>query len=293
MKRNEINKKVKEGLSSEEFMMFLQKFRGSLIFRGKGSLSYKYLTKIILAYKSVFAKNFEILIKKTVRNLLPVLGLSKIKKGYKVQLVPILLKPNKRYVLMNNWILRKQKNKFGAKLRGIDINEVISLMLKASKNEGWLSEYKQDYLVEVLRARFALIGRRKGRKTKEFYKYKKAVYQKRFDKYKKPYLLFMKNNLMLNNVRNIKNFLFSLYFLKYVWRSKDIDKKILSLKKFMVKNWMKNSFDKLFALNKWLKVNKNRFKKRKVPINIYKCKKIMLPYLKFFKLSKKWKNEVK
>jgi hypothetical protein len=36
----------RQEFSDEHFLMFLRKFRGSMIYRGKSSLSYKYFDKI-------------------------------------------------------------------------------------------------------------------------------------------------------------------------------------------------------------------------------------------------------
>jgi ribosomal protein S7 len=95
------NNKIKYVLNDTEYYEFLSKFRGSLIFRGKSSLSYKLLDKIFFFYKETFGIETDYLFRKAITNLMPFIGYRDIRLGKKTHHVPLLLKKHRRFKLLN------------------------------------------------------------------------------------------------------------------------------------------------------------------------------------------------
>ena len=94
----------KQEFNEEDFITFLRKFRGSLIFRGKSSLSYKLLDCIRMRLKkaiSIRDEDPEDGLKAAIKRLVPVIGMSNVRRGRKVQTVPSFVKLRKRIVLIN------------------------------------------------------------------------------------------------------------------------------------------------------------------------------------------------
>ena len=96
----------KQKFSKREYVIFLKKFRGSMISKGKRSLSYKFYDYIRVYFKKVLKKNNsnldpDLIFKKAISKLIPVLGTSNVKRGRRIETVPVLLKLRKRIVLMN------------------------------------------------------------------------------------------------------------------------------------------------------------------------------------------------
>jgi ribosomal protein S7 len=94
----------RQEFDNEDFVTFLRKFRGSLIFRGKSSLSYKLLDRIRIRFKKVISikdEDPEDGLEKAINMLVPVIGTSNVRRGRKVQTVPSFLKLRKRIVLIN------------------------------------------------------------------------------------------------------------------------------------------------------------------------------------------------
>ena len=57
--RRQFMRVFKQELNNREFLTFLQKFRGSMIFRGKNSLSYKLFDAIRIRFKKVIGCFFQ------------------------------------------------------------------------------------------------------------------------------------------------------------------------------------------------------------------------------------------
>jgi hypothetical protein len=55
-----------------------------------------------LYYKNYFFIDVDFPIRKSILQIMPVVGISNIKKGRKIQKVPMLLKQNKKYALIND-----------------------------------------------------------------------------------------------------------------------------------------------------------------------------------------------
>jgi ribosomal protein S7 len=102
--RKQFMQDYKQEFNDREFLTFLKKFRGSMVFRGKSSFSYKLYDRINLIFKKSSLKkkvNPEAVFRYAISNLIPVVGISNIKRGRKVETVPVLLKLRKRIVLIN------------------------------------------------------------------------------------------------------------------------------------------------------------------------------------------------
>jgi len=103
--KREFLRQFKQHFNEEEYLIFLKKFRGSFISRGKSSLAYKLTDRIRFVFKKMLKKrtkqDFDLAIKKAIFNLIPVIGVTNMRKGRRIELVPILLKLRKRIVLIN------------------------------------------------------------------------------------------------------------------------------------------------------------------------------------------------
>jgi len=95
------NRKIVFYFNDDDLVKFISKFRGSLLFKGKSSLSYKLLDKILYFLKKKYKKNSIFVFKKSVLNLLPLIGIRNIKVGKKVLTLPFPLKNYRRFMLVN------------------------------------------------------------------------------------------------------------------------------------------------------------------------------------------------
>jgi len=145
--RRKFLQNFKEKFNNQEYLIFLKKFRGSMISKGKRSFSYKLFDKLRIYFKKVIRilnekqkkKNkrkleYHSFLKGGISNLIPVLGTSNVRRGRKVQTVPALLKFRKRVVLINKWLISNQKNK--SNVRGIKMSEVSRLIALSLINKG-------------------------------------------------------------------------------------------------------------------------------------------------------------
>ena len=161
-KRN--RKELMYSFSGKEYTEFLSRFRGSLIFRGKSSFSYKWMDKIFLKFKKTFGINTDFLFKKALRNLVPFVGYKKVKMGKKVYPLPILLHKKKRHMLLINWLLKDVKNK--SNVRGYRFKDVWENLYDSLYNKGSIIEKKGDYLDKSLEFLYLFRRRRWRRKGK-------------------------------------------------------------------------------------------------------------------------------
>src|ERR1700754_2386804 len=96
----------KQGFNNKEYLLFLRKFRGSMLSKGRRSFSYKLYDRIRIYFKKMLKEDYSHLdpdkvIKFAISNLIPVLGTANVRRGRRVETVPVLLKLRKRIVLMN------------------------------------------------------------------------------------------------------------------------------------------------------------------------------------------------
>jgi len=148
--------------NENDLVKFISKFRGSLLFKGRSSLSYKLLDKILYFLKKKYKKNSIFVFKKSVLNLLPLVGIRNIKVGKKVLTLPFPLKNYRRFMLVNKWIIKNSKNK--GNIRGINLMEICKSLNDSYLKRGPILKMKKDYLQLALNSRYLL-----HRKKKEDY----------------------------------------------------------------------------------------------------------------------------
>jgi ribosomal protein S7 len=202
------NKKLKYVLNNTEYYEFLSKFRGSLIFRGKSSLSFKLLDKIFLFYKKKFGIETDYLFKRAITNLMPYIGFRNVRLGKKTHYVPLLLKKHRRFKLLNEWLLKSNKNK--SNVRGLKINDVCKMFYDALFNKGPIFDLKAEHFKKAMSSRYLL---------RSLFKSKKGKYsvKKLFKSAKKNQVKYIYTNA------TIKKLLHSLLFLNF-YRTKKIRK---------------------------------------------------------------------
>lgn len=166
-----------EYLTSEEAATFLKKFRGTMLHRGYGSRSYRSFDSVLSFFKSKFKMDPSYPIQKAILNLLPFVGYAPRKVGRKVLTSPLLLKPSRKYVLMNEWLLRKQRGK--TNVRGIKIKEVSRGFIDCVFKRGSVFNMKTDYTKKALQSRYVLMQRtRRKIKSRQFYRLKRIVMER-------------------------------------------------------------------------------------------------------------------
>lgn len=100
-------------------------------------------------------QSVHLVFKRAIYNLIPVLSVSNIKRGKKVQVVPVLLKQHRRIVLINKWLLSSQKNK--SNVRGIKTELISRLILDAIFKKGNAYGQKVENLKRAHNARYILL----------------------------------------------------------------------------------------------------------------------------------------
>jgi len=109
-----------------------------------------------------------LVLRAAISNLIPILGTSNVRRGRRVQIVPVLLKLRKRIVLINKWLISNQKNK--SNVRGIKINEVSRLIASAFNSEGSAYDHKIDSLKRAYAAKHILLKMGKKRVNKRAFR---------------------------------------------------------------------------------------------------------------------------
>jgi len=160
----------KQKFSNKEYLIFLRKFRGSMLSKGRRSLSYKFFDHIRVYFKRILRENRKLdpdqVFKLAISNLIPVLGTANVRRGRRIETVPVLLKLRKRIVLMNKWLISSQKNK--SNVRGIKINDVSRLIALLLFDKGNAYDQKMDNLKRAYSARHILLkmgGRRVNKRA--------------------------------------------------------------------------------------------------------------------------------
>ena len=127
-------------LKKNEFNYFLIKFYGSLISRGKKSMAIKLFNEILINFKQKFKLDPFVELHKAINNLIPILSSTQKKMGKIYHAVPSLAVGKRRFVIMINWILKKQKDKTNVK--GISVKEVSKHLIDAVYKKGLLIKLK-------------------------------------------------------------------------------------------------------------------------------------------------------
>jgi len=82
----------KEEFTDKEYLIFLRKFRGSMLSKGRSSLSYKFYDYIRIYFKKILKReefrhlDVDKVIKSAISNLIPVLGTANLKRVEKLKL---------------------------------------------------------------------------------------------------------------------------------------------------------------------------------------------------------------
>lgn len=177
-------------LKKDEFNFFLNKFFGSLISRGKKGLAIKLFNKIIFNFKTKFKSDPFIELHKALNNLIPILSSTQKKMGKIYHAVPSLAVGKRRFVIMLNWILKKQKDKTNVK--GISVNDVSRHLIDAVYKKGLLMKLKRQHLAYSLSGKHLLyMNRRRSFISLRNYKKSSAkmLFNKKNDYKKKKVLL--------------------------------------------------------------------------------------------------------
>jgi len=141
-------------LSDHEFELFLTKFCGSLISRGRKDYALKLFDKILLNFKKQLKNEPFFELRKSFDNLIPILISTQKKVGKVSHSVPKLAVGNRRFVIMLNWIIKKQKGK--TNVMGFKINDISRNLIDASKKKGLLMNLKKQHLAASLAGKHLL-----------------------------------------------------------------------------------------------------------------------------------------
>lgn len=183
-------------LKKNEFNFFLNKFFGSLISRGKKGLAVKMFNEILFNFKAKFKSDPFIELHKALNNLIPILSSTQKKMGKIYHAVPSLAVGKRRFVIMLNWILKKQKNKTNVK--GISVNDVSRHLIDAVYKKGLLLKLKRQHLSYSLSGKHLLYMNRR-RSFISLRNYKKSSAKMLFNKkndYKKRKVLLSYDDIV-------------------------------------------------------------------------------------------------
>lgn len=164
-----------------DFRHFFFKFLGIFIYRGKRSEASKILDFFLLNLKKSFKLNPYKILFKIIKNLIPFLvtGL-KTHKG-RVFYVPIMVKGNKRNVLVIDWLVRLFKNY--SNTWGIKKEDILKSLIDSFNLKGTAINMKKDQYNKALENKYNL--KRKGYQKyliKLYTKYNKKVREKKYIK---------------------------------------------------------------------------------------------------------------
>lgn len=167
-------------LKKNEFNFFLNKFFGSLISRGKKGIAIKMFNEILVNFKEKFKSDPFIELHKAINNLIPILSSTQKKMGKIYHAVPSLAVGKRRFVIMINWILKKQKDKTNVK--GISVKEVSKHLIDAVYKKGLLIKLKRQHLAYSLSGKHLLYMNRR-RSFISLRNYKKSSFKFFFNRF--------------------------------------------------------------------------------------------------------------
>lgn len=226
--------------TNKEYLLFLRKFRGSMLSKGKRSLSYKFYDYIKIYFKKILKEKYQhldpdIVLRLAFSNLIPVIGTANVRRGRRIETVPVLLKLRKRIVLMNKWLISNQKNK--SNVRGIKINDVSRLIALLLFNKGNAYDQKIENLKRAYSARHILLkmgGRRVNKRA--FRRLQNKVLEEL--KIKHGIVEELKEETLTDSIGTLFNLMI---FLKYKRKYKRV--KIMSklLRLYLVRNWIQRT----------------------------------------------------
>jgi ribosomal protein S7 len=240
----------KREFTDENYLLFLRKFRGSMIYRGRSSLSYKLWDKIwknlkIFMQKQKKYQRVDLAFKRAVFNLIPILSTANVKRGKKVQVIPVLLKQHRRIVLINKWLLSNQKNK--SNVRGINIDLISQLIIDAIRKKGNAYSQKVENSKKSYNSRYILL-RPKGKDSivgfKDLQGYVLRKLKERYDSVDEEEKINIKTNLV--------QFISALRFLKFKSKSRFFKLKKKELRKLLRESWENTIHERIYTIMDWL-----------------------------------------
>jgi len=170
---NKVKNKFSPDLKNSEFELFLSKFYGSLITRGRKDYAIKLFDEILINIKKKFKKDPFINLQKAINNLVPILLSTQKRVGKVYHAVPKIALGNRRFVVMLSWIIKKQKGK--SNVIGLNINDISRHLIDASLNKGVLINLKKQHLALCLSGKHLLYTNRR----KPFLRWKRLKLRKK------------------------------------------------------------------------------------------------------------------
>jgi ribosomal protein S7 len=165
-------------LDNSQFEFFLVKFCGSLISRGRKDYAMKLFDDVLFTFKKHFNSDPFVNLRKSINNLVPVLGSTQKRVGKVYHSVPKLISGKKKFVIMLSWIIKKQKGK--SNVMGFKINDISRNLIDAFNKKGVLINLKRQHLASSLAGRHLLYTHRRRFFRKNRLRSKKRVRKKFF-----------------------------------------------------------------------------------------------------------------
>jgi len=136
----------------DDFQDFLSKFLGVFIYKGKKTFALKTMDYFYYNLKNIFHLDPDEIFYKIVLNLIPFLvtgGKSHKGRNY---YVPIVVKGNKRYVLIIDWIVRFVKD--NSNIWGIKRDDVLKCLVDSFYFKGLAVNLKRDQYAKALDSKY-------------------------------------------------------------------------------------------------------------------------------------------
>ena len=185
----------------DDFKYFLDKFFGVFIYKGKKTFAIKTLDYFFYNFKNIFKIDPTEVLFKVIKNLMPFLvtGLKTHKK--RNYYVPIVVKGNKRYILVIDWIVRFMKD--NSNIWGVKKEDVLKALLDSFYFKGLAINLKKEQYKKALDSRYNIkklsrhqfkfmkyihwLDRKKEEASKEEYELRRKQYWEKYrffmDKY--------------------------------------------------------------------------------------------------------------
>ena len=271
----------KREFTDENYLLFLRKFRGTMIYRGRSSLSYKLWDKIFSNLKIFMKKQkkyqrVDLALKRAVFNLIPILSTANVKRGKKVQVVPVLLKQHRRIVLINKWLLSNQKNK--SNVRGINIDLISQLIIDAIRKKGNAYSQKLENSKKAYNSRYILLRPKDKNSTVGFKDLQSYVLRKLKQRYESEDKDEKKTDIKADLVQ----FLSALKFLKIASKSRFFKSKQNVLRRILRNTWESPIHERIYKIMDWL----DTIAGKKVILNKKLLVELIIKYYRVWKKKK-------
>jgi len=118
---------------------------------------------------------------------MPYIGYKYIRFGKKKYTIPFVLKTHRRFIMINKWLIRDNKNKYNT--RGVNLNDICKTLNDILLKKGPILKIKKEYFKIALNSRYMLSKYNRG---KSQFKEKRLLYRIKKKEFRKEYI---KNNL--------------------------------------------------------------------------------------------------